>query len=85
MAQFPSMKAGELMRVLQRAPLGYEVVRQKGSHRVMAAPDMPQILFSAHDGATLPPGLVRKMLTGDVGLSEDEALDLIYPGRKRKK
>jgi hypothetical protein len=32
-AQFPSLKAKKLMRVLQAQPLGYEIVRQKGSHR----------------------------------------------------
>jgi predicted RNA binding protein YcfA (HicA-like mRNA interferase family) len=35
MNPFPSMKAKRLLAVLERQPLGYEVVRQSGSHRRM--------------------------------------------------
>lgn len=76
-AQFPSMKARDLERLLLRAPLNYAVERRHGSHRVLRASGRPQILFSFHDGATVPPGVVRKILVRDVGLSEDEALALV--------
>ncbi|HEV2771153.1 MAG TPA: hypothetical protein VGV40_13295 [Solirubrobacteraceae bacterium] len=33
MADFPSVKARALLKVLSRKPLGYRVVRQSGSHR----------------------------------------------------
>lgn len=33
--------------------------------------------FAFHDSATIPPGLVRKILTKDIGLSEEEAMDLL--------
>ncbi len=77
MAQFPSVKASALLGVLMREPLAYVIVRQNGSHRVLRAPDLPLVLFSYHDGATVPPGVVRKILVRTVGLSEDEALSLL--------
>ena len=77
MSDFPSMKARELLAVLTREPLSYEVVRQRGSHRRLKAPGRPPITFAFHDGATIAPGLVRKILCRDVGLGEDEALKLL--------
>lgn len=75
---FPSMKAPQLLRVLMREPLGYVVVRQRGSHRRLESRNgYPPISFSFHDSATLAPGLVRKVLTSDIGLSEQQALDIL--------
>lgn len=68
-----SMKARELLRVLQRAPLAYSVKRSKGgSHRILESPDHPDLLWAFHDGQDLPPGLVRKILKRDVGLTDEE-------------
>jgi predicted RNA binding protein YcfA (HicA-like mRNA interferase family) len=44
-AQFPSLKAKKLVRVLEAQPLGYRVVRQKGSHRKLEAPNHPPITW----------------------------------------
>ncbi|MFI7586254.1 type II toxin-antitoxin system HicA family toxin [Spongisporangium articulatum] len=71
------MKASALFRVLTRQPLAYSVVRQNGSHRTLESLDYPRLTFAFHDGATVPPGLVRKILTKDVGLSDDDALGLL--------
>lgn len=65
------------MAVLERQPLGYEVVRQSGSHRRMQSSDHPPLTFAFHDGATIPAGLVRKILVKDVGLDEEEAWKLL--------
>jgi predicted RNA binding protein YcfA (HicA-like mRNA interferase family) len=67
----------EFRRLLGRPPLGYRVERQAGSHRTMTSPEFPTIHLGFHESATLPPGLVRKILTRDVGLSEDQALELV--------
>jgi len=77
MSQFPSMKAKRLLAVLERKPLSYRVMRQSGSHRRMEAPGRPSLTFAFHAKATIPSGLVRKILTRDVGLAEDEALELL--------
>lgn len=77
MAQFPSLKAAAMLSILMREPLNYQIVRQNGSHRVLRAENRPRLLFSFHDGATVPPGVVRKYLVREIGLSEDEAMRLL--------
>jgi len=77
MGDFPSMKAKRLLATLERKPLGYSVVRQSGSHRRLEAPGRPVLTFAFHDKATIPSGLVRKILVRDVGLAEDEARKLL--------
>lgn len=81
MSDFPSMKAKELVAVLGRSPLGYRVTRQKGSHRQLEAQGRPTLAFAFHDKVTLAPGLVRKILVKDVGLSVEEAVALLRRGR----
>jgi predicted RNA binding protein YcfA (HicA-like mRNA interferase family) len=71
------MKAKDLLAVLMREPLSYEIARQRGSHRRLKSPGRPSLTFAFHDGATVSPGLVRKVLCRDVGLSEQEALDVL--------
>jgi predicted RNA binding protein YcfA (HicA-like mRNA interferase family)/predicted RNase H-like HicB family nuclease len=74
------MKAKRLLAVLERKPLGYRVARQSGSHRRMESPNYPPLTFAFHDKATIPSGLVRKILVRDVGLAEDEARKLLWIG-----
>jgi predicted RNA binding protein YcfA (HicA-like mRNA interferase family) len=71
------MKAKRLLAVLERKPLDYRAARQSGSHRRMEAPGRPSLTFAFHDKATIPAGLVRKILVRDVGLAEDEARKLL--------
>lgn len=71
------MKAKRLLAVLERKPLSYRVVRQSGSHRRMEAPGRKPLTFAFDDKATIPSGLIRKILTRDAGLAEDEALKLL--------
>jgi len=61
-----------MSRVLER--LGYVIERQRGSHRLMKCSGRPDIHLSYHDKASVAPGMVRKILVGDVGLTEQEAL-----------
>lgn len=75
---FPSLKARDLLSILLRAPFEYRVVRQSGSHRRLeSSRGFPPLTFSFHDGDTIPPGLVRKTLCKDIGLTEEEALKLV--------
>jgi predicted RNA binding protein YcfA (HicA-like mRNA interferase family) len=77
-SSFPSLKAAQLLRVLRREPLRYEIVRSRGSHRRMrSVRGYPPIVFSFHDRATISPGMVRKVLVREVGLADDEALRLL--------
>lgn len=43
----------------------------------MEAPGYPPLTFAFHDEATIPAGLVRKILVRDVGLVEDDARKLL--------
>jgi predicted RNA binding protein YcfA (HicA-like mRNA interferase family) len=77
MAQFPSMKAAQLLRILKSQPLNYETTRQSGSHRRLRSVGRPSLTWAFHDGRTLAPGEVRRILVTQVGLAEDEALRLL--------
>ena len=48
-----------------------------GSHRTLEAKDRPKLLWSYHDGAEVPPGVIRKYLVKQIGLSEADALALL--------
>jgi predicted RNA binding protein YcfA (HicA-like mRNA interferase family) len=77
MANFPSLKARRLLRVLMSAPLNYEEVRRSGSHRRLKAAGRPSLTWAYHDGRTLSPVEVRRVLVDQVGLAESEALGLL--------
>ena len=77
------MKAKRLLAVLERKPLNYRVVLQKGSHRRLVSPAFPLLVFAYHDKATIPPSGVRKTLVSEVGLAEAEARKLLLTGRIR--
>lgn len=66
-----------VIRVLEAQPLGYRVVRQKGSHRKLEASNHPAITFSFHDNQTSRPGTVKDILCNQVGLAEQDALALL--------
>jgi predicted RNA binding protein YcfA (HicA-like mRNA interferase family) len=57
--------------------LGYEIVRQRGSHRRLEAKGRPALTFAFHDSESLSPGVVRDILMKQVGLTFDEALRVV--------
>lgn len=67
---YPSMKSSDLLSILQK--LGYMEDRRSGSHRRLKAEGRPPLTFAFHDGQTIPPSLVKKILVKDVGLTDDE-------------
>ncbi len=74
---FPSLKAAAMLRVLTRE-LGYQVAREAGgSHRRLVAEGRPPLTFAFHQGATLPPGVVRDILMKQVGLDRQTALKVV--------
>ena len=77
--EFPSMKAKDFLALLMRKQLGYQVIRQSGtSHRIMESTNgFPRLVVSFHDRQTIPPGLVRKILMKDIGLTEKQCKDLL--------
>lgn len=76
---FPSLRARQMLRLLGR--LGYREERRSGSHRRLIADGRPPVTFAFHDRTTLPPGVVRDILVRQVGLTVDEALEVVRGGR----
>jgi predicted RNA binding protein YcfA (HicA-like mRNA interferase family) len=70
------MKARRLRTLLERE-LGYRTVRSTGSHRTMQASGRPPLTFAFHEGDTVGGHLVRNVLVKQVGLTEDEAREVI--------
>ncbi len=76
--QFPSLRGRQLIRLLSREPLAYRVVRQTGSHRRLESDNgYAPLIFAFDNRVTISPGMVKKILTKDVGLSIEDALDLL--------
>jgi predicted RNA binding protein YcfA (HicA-like mRNA interferase family) len=78
MPDYPSMRWPELRRVLEREPLGYVATKVRGSHVKYESPNgFPPLRLAFHDRSEIPPGLVRKILTRDVGLTDEVATGLL--------
>lgn len=73
---WPSLKARAMLRLLE-SQLGYEVIRQEGSHCVLRAKGRPQLVFAFHDRVTVPPRVVRAILVQQVGLTLAEAEEVV--------
>ena len=58
-SKWPSTKAKRLLAALQR--LGWEIKRQRGSHRTLTKPDCRNLSFSFHDGREVTPQQVAKI------------------------
>lgn len=76
MAQFPAVKVRALLAALTNDPLGYRITRQAGSHRRLEAPGRPPLTIAFHS-QEVPGFLVRRILVNEVGLSVEEALEVI--------
>lgn len=80
MPQFPSVRGRELRRRLAASPLRYRppATGTGGSHtKLVSESGYPDLLLAFHDNQEIPPGLVRKILVKDVGLTVDEALGIL--------
>ena len=74
---FPAIKSKKMRKLLRE--LGYRAVpgRGKGSHTVLEAEGRPQIVYAFHDKEEIGPVMVRKILVKQVGLTIDEAKELM--------
>lgn len=78
MGDFPSMKWQKFRRVLTRKPLEYHLDHQSGSHgKYVSDAGYPELRLAFHDHDELPGGLIKRILTKTVGLSEKQARDLL--------
>lgn len=74
MPKFPRPTGPQLVRFLER--LGFQVVRQRGSHVRMRHPDGRVTTVPVHGRRRLPIGLVRALVRDDLDLARDEFLRL---------
>ncbi len=61
--------------------IGYELDRQRGSHRKLVAPNRLPIGFAFHDSAEVPPRALRRMLVDRAGLNDEEIAELLWRHR----
>jgi len=59
LSQWPAAKAGAVVRALQR--IGWKIKRQSGSHRVLARPGSPDIVFPFHDNEEIGPRMLARI------------------------
>ncbi|ODU08841.1 MAG: hypothetical protein ABS84_11330 [Rubrivivax sp. SCN 71-131] len=66
MIVWPSAKARRVLAAL--AKLGWQVKRQTGSHKTLARPGWPDVVFAFHDGDEIGPRMLAR-LAKHTGLS----------------
>jgi len=59
MSNWPATKARRLLAALERN--GWEVKRQRGSHRLLAHPNRPDYEFSFHDHDEIGPTMLARI------------------------
>lgn len=72
--KLPLLNARELCRILKK--LGFQEVRQKGSHKYFRHPDGRATVVPIHPGRDIGRGLLRRILN-EIHISRDEFLRLI--------
>ena len=77
MPNFPTMKARELLRIMQRKPLSCSIMRTRGSHRTLRTPTGRTFQYAHHDAKEFSGHQVRKVLIDNLGLNETEALEAL--------
>ncbi len=74
MPKLPTVRAERLIAVLEK--VGFEVIRQRGSHIRLKHSDGRAVTIPVHSGQDLGKGLLRKILR-DAELSREEFIDLL--------
>jgi len=59
MSQWPSVKAKRLLATLLR--IGWSIKRQAGSHKTLARPDWPDLVFAFHDSDEIGPRMLARI------------------------
>jgi predicted RNA binding protein YcfA (HicA-like mRNA interferase family) len=74
MSKLPVLSGQEVIKILSK--IGFEAVRQKGSHVYLRHPDGRTTTVPIHRGHDLDRGLLRKIIR-DADISRDEFLDIV--------
>ena len=76
MSRLPRLTGKEIVRALTTA--GFEVARVKGSHHFLQHADGRVTVVPVHQGETIGPGLLVKILR-DCGMGNEEFQALLMP------
>ena len=68
------VSAEKVVKALNK--IGFQSVRQKGSHLFMRHPDGRSTVIPIHPGEELGRGILKEILS-DVGMSKEEFLELL--------
>ena len=74
MPKLPTVTANEVIKALEK--IGFQKVRQKGSHVRMKHEDNRVVTVPVHKGKTIGKGLLRKILK-DAELTVEEFIKLL--------
>ena len=72
MAKLPILSAREFFKVLEK--LGFEKIRQEGSHAFFRHPDGRTTLVPVHPTEDIDRGLLNKIIKKDLNISREEFL-----------
>jgi len=70
MPKFPLLEARKVFKVLK--DLGFEKIRQEGSHVFFRHPDGRTTVIPNHPGEKLDRGLLIKIVKKDLGISKED-------------
>ena len=69
MSQWPAAKARRVLAALLR--LGWQIKRESGSHRTLARPGWPDVVFAFHDHEEIGPRMLAR-LSKHTGLTPED-------------
>lgn len=72
MAKLPLLSASKIIKILQK--MGFEVIRQEGSHIFLRHPDGRTTVIPNHPGEEVDRGLLNKILKKDLNIEREEFL-----------
>lgn len=75
MSKLPILTAKELISILKK--IGFEIIRQKGSHVFIAHEDGRTTVVPVHPGEDIGRGLLRKIIKEDVKISIQDFQELL--------
>jgi len=59
MADWPSTRARRVLAALER--IGWQIKRETGSHRTLARPGWPNVVFAFHDAEEIGPRMLARI------------------------
>lgn len=75
MSKLPILTAKELISIIKS--LGFEFIRQKGSHMFFQHKDGRTTIIPNHPGETLDRGLLNKIIKQDLQMDKNDFISLL--------